>query len=293
MSAVTKKLSHQEIKSVWGSILVISTLLIPMALPVYRENSQEAQSEATPAQARIVVNVPAYKLAFYRADTLVKTYPVTIGSPRYSSPYGVAEQAVEIVWNPSWTPPSSDWGRKERPARPGAANNPLGRLKIRVANLPFLIHGGGDRSLNRPVSHGCVRLRNADALELARLIIDACQLNISNKQIASFIAQRYQEHSVPIKGKVTVEFHYQTITVEDGQLHIYPDIYNEGMNTTENLIYVLYQAGIDYQQLSDEQRTLLTKALEKSGKTWRLPISTLKSDNQQKSVLVETKRSQD
>jgi hypothetical protein len=234
--------------------------VLTAADPIFAQDGEQG------ADAKIVVNVPAFKLLFYQGNRLIKTYPITIGSLDYSSPYGVERKAVQIVWNPSWTPPASDWARNERPAAPGAANNPLGKLKIRMEDFPFLIHGGGDRSLNRAVSHGCVRLRNADALELARMIVDICKLPVTNKDISRFITNRYREHSVPINGTVIVEFRYDTITVEDGRVFIYPDIYNEGTNTVENLTYVLYKAGINYNRLSPQQQDNLTRALEKSGK---------------------------
>ena len=65
--------------------------------------------------------VPAYKLYFYRGEQLVKTFPVAIGSPDFSSPYGITRQALELVWNPRWTPPDSDWARGEKPAAPWGA----------------------------------------------------------------------------------------------------------------------------------------------------------------------------
>src|SRR5690349_5386297 len=123
-------------------------LVLLLSVPIYAQTSDLKTDEIKEKpDARIVVNVPAFKLFFYRGDTLVKSYPVTIGSRDYSSPYGVERKAVQLVWNPSWTPPPSDWARSDRPAAPGAANNPLGRLKIRLADFPFLIHGGGDKSI--------------------------------------------------------------------------------------------------------------------------------------------------
>lgn len=262
---------------------VFYTVCVCLAITLLAANlcaQTEDHSSAKPAanepvipanpDARIIVNVPAYRLDLYQGDSLIKSYPITIGSPDYSSPYGVWREAVEIVWNPRWAPPNSDWARGEKPAAPGAADNPLGKLKLRMANFPFLIHGGGDKSINRAVSHGCVRLRNSDALELARLLMNACHMTVNDKTIAGYIADRYHEHGLTIKGSVVVEFRYDTITVENNQVHIYPDIYHEGTNNVDTLIYVLYQAGIKYQSLSESDRDALIKALQQKGKQQKL-----------------------
>lgn len=270
------KIEHTVIKRMFA--LCIITVCILVSTLTAKAQTESSNNETEKPVARIIVNVPAFKLLFYRGDQLVKTYPITIGSRDYSSPYGVSRKAVEIVWNPRWTPPSSDWARHERPAAPGAANNPLGRLKIRMADFPFLIHGGGDRSLNQAVSHGCVRLRNSDVLELANMLVEICQLNITEKQIKSLIARRTREHGVKITAPVEVEFRYDTITVEDGLIHIYPDIYREGTNTWEHLAYALYQSGIDHRSLSESERVKLEEALKQAGKkTLKLPLPTYSS----------------
>ena len=104
------------------TILFVSgpTLAQDSKIPAQTDESKTAEQEIV--NARIVVNVPAYKLLFYQGDKLVKTFPVAIGSRDFSSPYGVQRKALQLVWNPSWTPPSSDWARGEKAASPGASS---------------------------------------------------------------------------------------------------------------------------------------------------------------------------
>jgi hypothetical protein len=58
-----------------------------------------------------------------------------------------------------------------------------------------------------------------------------------------------------------VELRYETVTVEDGKLHIYRDVYDRGANTEDNLRNVLQAYGVTVDQLSEGQRSQVTNAL--------------------------------
>ena len=60
---------------------------------------------------------------------------------------------------------------------------------------------------------------------------------------------------------VPVELRYETITVEDGKLHIYRDVYDRGTNTEENLRNVLQSYGVTLDQLSEPKRAEVIRAL--------------------------------
>src|SRR5437667_5686310 len=121
--------SYKKYSAWYIAVCLFISLSAVVSISAQEASSPKPDKQTAPVQARIVVNVPAYQISFYRGDKLVKSYPVTIGSRDYSSPYGVERQAIQIVWNPGWTPPDSDWARGDKPAAPGAANNPLGKLK--------------------------------------------------------------------------------------------------------------------------------------------------------------------
>jgi lipoprotein-anchoring transpeptidase ErfK/SrfK len=77
-----------------------------------------------------------------------------------------------MIWNPSWRPPPSAWARDDVPQAPGAPGNPMGRVKIFFQEPDYYIHGTGlTGSLGNARSHGCVRMRNIDAVELARMVM--------------------------------------------------------------------------------------------------------------------------
>ena len=220
-------------------------------------------------EVKIVVNLPAYTLSFIENGKVIKTFPVAIASPRYVETLGT-RQASQLIWNPSWTPPDSPWARNEKPTAPGAANNPLGRAKIRLGGN-YLIHGGGDKSVGHAVSHGCIRMRNDDVLELVRLIVAARQLPISEKQLLKVETNRTQQFGIKIDPAVTVEIEYRPLTVENGKVEIHPDVYHHGTNNIDNLKETLVSAGIHYEKLSMEEQLSLVRALRDS-KTGRQTV---------------------
>jgi hypothetical protein len=69
----------------------------------------------------VVVNIPSGRLELLQGDSLVKSYPVSVGSARYSTPVGDYLLAT-VIWNPWWNPPpGSAWAAKRRRTPPGPA----------------------------------------------------------------------------------------------------------------------------------------------------------------------------
>jgi murein L,D-transpeptidase YcbB/YkuD len=49
----------------------------------------------------------------------------------------------------------------------------MGRVKIFFSDPDYYIHGTSDEgSLGRAASHGCIRMSNADVVEVARLVME-------------------------------------------------------------------------------------------------------------------------
>jgi len=117
---------------------------------------------------RLIINLPSYQLEVWEGEEKIRSYTVTIGAPNFPTPTG-GFQITRIEWNPSWTPPPSPWARGEKKAPPGP-NNPMGRVKLQFDDYLY-VHGTSKESqLGGAHSHGCIRLSNADALDLARLV---------------------------------------------------------------------------------------------------------------------------
>jgi hypothetical protein len=48
---------------------------------------------------------------------------------------------------------------------------------------------------------------------------------------------------------------YETIVIQNGQLHVYRDVYNKNTNTEENLRAAFDAVGFSFDKLSDEEKT--------------------------------------
>ncbi len=117
---------------------------------------------------QVVVDVAAARVRVFMDGEVMRTYTVAVGARAYPTPRG-KYMIDEVTWNPSWTPPASEWAAKARPEPPGPAN-PMGRVKLRFAPLYYLHGTPNVASLGHAASHGCVRMANRDAIDLAKLI---------------------------------------------------------------------------------------------------------------------------
>jgi LysM repeat protein len=109
-----------------------------------------------------------FRLDLYLQDTYVRSFPVAVGAEQ-STPTGVWK-VVDRQRNPTYYPPPSS--SIKRVVGPNDPENPLGGFWIKlegvdgdaVGRTGFGIHGTNEPdSIGKPVSLGCVRLRNDDA----------------------------------------------------------------------------------------------------------------------------------
>ncbi|HYY41242.1 MAG TPA: L,D-transpeptidase, partial [Pyrinomonadaceae bacterium] len=220
-----------------------------------------------PADTRIVVNAPAYRMDVFKDGQLVKTYKIGIGYPEFPLPTGM-RSARTIIFNPTWTPPDEPWveagsskvqvGQK---VEAGSPLNPLGPIKIPIGQ-PSLIHGGkSPAKLGGFASHGCVGLTSPQVQDFARVLADLSGSQLTAQDIAAYAQKKTETKNVQLSQPVPVELRYETIVVEDGKLHIYRDVYDHGTNTQENLRRVLDVYGVSFDQLSAQERQQITDAL--------------------------------
>lgn len=220
-----------------------------------------------PQDKRVVVNAPAFRMDLFEDGKLVKSYKIGIGYPEFPLPTGL-RKADTIIFNPTWTPPDEPWvespgGKVKVGERIEAGDklNPLGPIKIPIG-LPSLIHGGkAPAKLGGFASHGCVGLTNSQVKDFAKQLARLSGTQISDEQIATYEKNKTETKPVKLSKAVPVELRYETITVEDGKLHIYRDVYDRGTNTEENLRNVLQQYGVSLDQLSAAKRAEVTRAL--------------------------------
>ena len=206
---------------------------------------------------KITINVPAFQMTLWQDGKEVKSYPIGVGLLEYPIIIGKRE-ASSVEWNPVWIPPSSDWIEKSSTVKPGEIvlptdpRNPLGKVKIPLG-YGYLIHqakGPGD--MGSLVSHGCVRVMQSDLYDLAEKIVAARELDVTPQQIAA--AKRNKKTVIArIDPIVPVEITYDTIVVEGGRLHIFPDVYNHKRNTVANVRKELETSGIDDGAVTDAE----------------------------------------
>jgi len=111
--------------------------------------------------------------AYDAQHRLIVAYPATIGSADNPSPSGVHE--VEgVAPNPVYyyNPENFVQGdNREKLELPPGPNNPVGTMWIDLSKPSYGIHGTPEPSkIDKTGSHGCVRLTNWDAEELATLV---------------------------------------------------------------------------------------------------------------------------
>jgi hypothetical protein len=142
--------------------------------------------------------------------------------------------------------------------------NPLGKMKIPLGDS-YLIHqakGMGD--LGNLVSHGCIRMLRPELYDLAEKIIAARSAPVSPKRIAA-AKKSSRMLVVRLDDPVPVDINYDTLVVEAGVLHVYPDVYGRGTNRPAKLRAKLLTANVDATTLNDKLlRRMLARATRRT-----------------------------
>lgn len=228
---------------------------------------------AAPTDSRIVVNAPAYRMDVFDDGRLTKSYKIGIGYPQFPLPTGL-RKARAIIFNPTWTPPDEPWVAKMKnisageKVAAGSKLNPLGPIKIPIGG-PSLIHGGkSPAKLGTFASHGCVGLTTPQVQDFAKVLAQLGGTQLTDADIADYARDKTQTKEIKLSKVVPVELRYETIVVEDGKLHVYRDVYDQGTNTEENLRTVLEANGVQFEDLTEAERTQVLNALaQMSGKS--------------------------
>ena len=110
----------------------------------------------------IVIRRGSNALHLYDGMRSWRVFPVATGQASYPTPLG--RFTIVVKWrNPWWYPPSSPWAKGRKPVPPGPGN-PLGTRWMGLSAPGVGIHGTPDAaSIGYSASHGCIRMRIADA----------------------------------------------------------------------------------------------------------------------------------
>ncbi|PTM39581.1 L,D-transpeptidase [Bosea sp. 124] len=181
--AKMKRLSYTSPQEMLGERFHMSETLLAALNP--RQSFSEAGSRIAVAsglrspEKGAALRIDAIKstgmvLVFGADDRLLASYPATIGSEDTPSPSG--EYAIErIARNPNYTyDPEKNFQQgknTETLTLPPGPNGPVGTVWIALSKPTFGIHGTPEPAkVSKTSSHGCIRLTNWDAEELADLV---------------------------------------------------------------------------------------------------------------------------
>jgi lipoprotein-anchoring transpeptidase ErfK/SrfK len=138
---------------------------------VVADSGQDADADV----GRIEVDKKQAQLrAFTASGEMVAAYPVTVGSDQLPSPSGT-HKVVAIVREANYTyQPDENFqqGDNDEPLiLPPGPNNPVGGIWIDLSEPTYGLHGTPEPDkIDKTPSHGCVRMTNWDARELAEMV---------------------------------------------------------------------------------------------------------------------------
>ena len=200
---------------------------------------------------RLVVNIPALEVTLYEDEDVIKTYKIAIGTRYFMTP--VAHMKLRhIEWNPWWYPPDEEWAEEEEETPPGPGN-PLGPVKLPLQNA-IMLHGTNQPwSVGRASSHGCLRMKSKDAIELAWFF----QSHLSNKKDKKYL-RHYRRRGdetfvVRLQEVVPVDLIYDRLQTRGEKIVLYPDVYRAGLESDYMIEEALKNMGIDAQDIDEDK----------------------------------------
>lgn len=194
-------------------------------------------------QYKIVINIPATELRLYEEGKLLRAFPIAVGQRIYPTPIGRADALSQIIWNPWWYPPESEWAKDEKITPPGP-NNPLGVVKMPLSDA-ILMHGTNkERSIGTPASHACIRMLNEDAKSLAWILQSGLTDRFDPTWLKTYEQSRFQTFLVKLAKEVPVEFIYEPLELTEEKLLLHRDIYGKIRDKKEWLQKKLSEHGL-------------------------------------------------
>ena len=230
----------------------IKTIIVNM------ERCRWLSTDITKAKEYIFVNIPSYKLSYFRADTLALRCNVVVGSLMNKTVIFSGKMSF-IVFSPYWnvTPNiikteilpamkndknylskhNMEWNKGAVRQKPGASNS-LGLVKFLFPNSNNIyLHDTPSKSLfsseKRAFSHGCIRVEKPK--ELANLILEN-DPNWTPEKIDKAM-HKSKENWYTLKEKIPVYIGYFTALVdEDDNINFYKDIYEKDAQLAAMLV---------------------------------------------------------
>jgi lipoprotein-anchoring transpeptidase ErfK/SrfK len=149
-----------------GAMPVADTELThPAVDPKY--DRQQVDYSGSEKSGTIVIDTTRHFLFLVEDSGKAMRYGIGVGKPGFTWS-GVKTVTAKREW-PDWVPPSEMLAR--RPDLPrymaGGPENPLGARAMYLGSTLYRIHGSNEPwTIGTDVSSGCIRLRNADVIDL-------------------------------------------------------------------------------------------------------------------------------
>jgi lipoprotein-anchoring transpeptidase ErfK/SrfK len=148
-----------------GDLMHQGDMAHPPVDPKYDRQLVDYRSEEKPGT--IVIDTPHHFLFLVQDNGKAMRYGIGVGRPGFTWE-GVKTISAKKEW-PDWRPPPEMIQR--RPDLPrymaGGPENPLGARAMYLGSTVYRIHGSNEPwTIGSNVSSGCIRLRNADVIDL-------------------------------------------------------------------------------------------------------------------------------
>ena len=132
-----------------------------------RYQRQLVEYDGAEKPGTVIIDTPNRFLLLVQDNGHAVRYGIGVGRPGFTWA-GVKEISAKREW-PDWTPPAEML--KRRPDLPhhmaGGPENPLGARALYLGSSLYRIHGSNEPwTIGTAVSSGCIRLRNADFIDL-------------------------------------------------------------------------------------------------------------------------------
>lgn len=150
------------------ALFVFIVLMWAFVVAAARASTHDIVPMSGFAPGTVVVKTSERSLYFILDGRSAMRFPVGVGKSGQAWT-GTSQVSGKYV-RPAWQAP--DDIRRENPRLPkvipgGAPNNPMGAFALTLGDGTYAIHGTNrPQSVGRFVSHGCIRMYNADILDL-------------------------------------------------------------------------------------------------------------------------------
>ena len=154
------------------ALFVFIVLMWALVVAAARASTRDVVPLSGFRPGTIVVKTSERTLYFVVDGRNALRFPVGVGKAGQAWT-GLARVTGKYV-RPAWAPPADI--RRENPRLPavipgGAPNNPMGQFAMTLGDGTYAIHGTNrPASVGRFVSHGCIRMLNADIRALYSMV---------------------------------------------------------------------------------------------------------------------------